>query len=241
MMYLHPRCLGRSSVSLAVSLGVSLGVSLAVSLWVWFVVILAAGLLAAGLLAALYLRRLTWQACWRRACWRQHHTPAAPKLARRGAQAGDGGSCKSFTVGRRQHIGARLLRIRSAGGSTSGLICYGTVGRRQHIGAHLLRSGRRAAGFFGVRLPRSGRRRAFRLRRGALLRRAYRRSRAALAFVARCRAAENPAALPPYPPQNSPEQLPLCLPALRRPAPSSCLSASLSYADQPRAAASLPP
>ena len=105
------------------------------SLWVSFVVILAEGLLAAGLLAALYLRRLTWQACLRRACWRQQHPPAAPKLARRGAQAGDGGSCAVVSVGRRQHFGARLLRVRAAGGSTSGLVCFGAVGARRVFSA----------------------------------------------------------------------------------------------------------
>ena len=150
LMYLHHRCLGRSSVSLAVSLGVSLGVSLAVSLCVWFVVILAAGLLAAGLLAALYLRRLTWRTCLRRACWRQHHTPAAPKLARRGAVAGGGGMLQGL-AGRQR-------------GSCSGLVCVGKGGReaaargwsaesreaeRQLLGAGLRRLGRQGGGIFG--------------------------------------------------------------------------------------------
>ena len=196
-MYLHPRCLGRSSVSLAVSLGVFFTCGGLLGR-------LAGGGLAGG--STTPQQHRNWHGAARRLA-----TAAVARALRSAGGSTSGLVCYGYGRQEAAHRGSSAT-VRSAGGSTSGLICYGPVGARRVFSAFVFL----ARG--GVGLSVCG---------------------VEPSCVGHTAAAGQP--LPSSLVAEPPKIPPPCLPTLRRTAPSSCLSASLPSADQPRAAASLPP
>ena len=144
---------------------------------------------------------------WRQACWRRAYLRLFTCGGLLGWLTCGGLTCGSSTpqqhrnwqgAARRLATAAVALLYRSAGGSTSGLVCFGTVGARRVFSAFVFLA-RGGVGLSGCGVEPS--------------------------CVGQTAAAGQP--LPSSLVAEPPKIPPPCLPTLRRPAPSSCHSASL--------------